>query len=137
MTNTLVQAPPPVKHAVKVPHTLELTALFREFMSHWAGAKTEFLDWGTVQPAAQSMECIVRLNGTVKGALVIRSTERLLGRLMVLFQEKGKGGQDKAGVFQEMTALYSMYLINSVWMDEFFNLGPIFARPCGPQDRPP
>jgi len=137
MTNTLVLDPPLIRSSVTVPHTLELTVLFNEFMAYWAGLKTEVMDWGLAQPSSKPVEFIVRWNGSVKGALVIRSSERLMDKLRSALQEKGKDFDSRTAVFQEMVTLYSIFLINSMWMDDLFNLGPLMARPCGAQDRPP
>src|ERR1700733_4204322 len=136
MSKTMLLDRPAVQPSTVIPHTMELTVLFREFMAYWAGLKTEFLDWGTVQPSVKSVEYIVRWNGSVKGTLVVRSSERLLDKLMDRFREMDKGFPNKTALLQEMVTLYTVFLINSTWMDEYFNLGPILARPCKPEDRP-
>jgi hypothetical protein len=137
MSKAMLLERPSIRPSTVVPHTMELTVLLSEFMAYWAGAKTEFLDWGSVQPLAKPVEYIVRWNGSVKGTLLFRSSDRLLDKLMDRFQEKDKGFPNKTALFQEMVTLYSIFLINSTWVDDAFTLGPILARPCKPQDRPP
>ena len=44
---------------------------------------------------------------------------------------------NRGAIFQEMVTLYSIFLAHSMWVDEFFELGPILARPCRPKDWPP
>lgn len=133
MPTSPLLAPP----AAAFPHTFELTVLFREFMAYWTGLKTEPLDWGRVQPGVKPVEFIVRWNGSAKGSLVVRTSDLLLEKLNGVLLERGLEFPDKSSLFREMATLYTLYLIHSLWMDDFFNLGTVLARPCEPQDRPP
>ncbi len=119
------------------PRTLELKVLFREFMAYWSRLGTDISDRVPVLPALKPVEFIVRWNGSVKGALTIRCSNRLLDKLMEGFQDRDKDFPNKAALFGEMASLFSLFLIQSIWMDDAFSLGPILARPCEPKDRPP
>jgi hypothetical protein len=136
MSKAMLLERPAVQPSTVVPHTMELTVLFQEFMAYWAGLKTEYLDWGSVQPSMKPVEYIVRWNGSSKGTLLFRSSDRLVDKLMDRFEKRGKGFPNKTALIQEMVTLYSIFLINSTWMDDTFNLGSILAHPCKPADRP-
>ncbi len=129
--------PPTTNRTIPVPHTLELTVLFREFMAYWTGLKTEILDWGKVQSPVTPVELMVHWKGTVKGTLVVRTTQGLLDKLMEVFQEKGVEINGSSALFKEMVTLYAIFLVHYMCADEFLELGPILARPSQPKDWPP
>ncbi|GEM_PF-2194872 len=121
----------------RLPHSLELTVLFREFVQYWTGFRTKIPDLGVRPSLADPVEYATRWNGSVKGTLVLRSSNRLLEKLAAFFQDQGASVPSKNALFQEMATLYSIFLVHYAWMDELFELGPILARPSRPALWPP
>lgn len=118
-------------YSPRLPHALELTVLFREFVHYWTGFSTVIPEPGPPQGPADPVEFATRWNGSVKGTLVLRASRGFLEKLAQNFQEKGANACGNA-LLQEMTTLYSIFLVHYAWMDELFELGPILARPSQP-----
>ena len=110
------------------PHSLELTVLFREFVHYWTGLATAIPESKTRQTLVDPVEYAARWTGSIKGTLVLRASPGFPEKLAQVFEEKGvnTGGNS---LLQEMTALYSIFLVHYTWVDELFELGPILARP--------
>ena len=125
-------SPPVTLPSPRLPHSLELTVLFREFIRYWTGFQTRIPDSGPTPNLPEPIEYATRWNGSVKGTLVLRASNRLLEKLAAFFQDKGLGVSSRNALFQEMATLYSIFLVHYAWMDELFELGPILARPSRP-----
>jgi len=119
-------------YSPRLPHTLELTVLFREFIKYWTGFQTRIPELHSLKSLADPIEYATRWNGSVKGTLVLRTSHRFQQKLMNFFQEKGVSVSSGNALFQEMVTLYSIFLIHYAWMNELFELGPILARPSRP-----
>lgn len=116
----------------RLPHPLELTVLFREFIQYWTGFHTRIFEPNSLPNPAEPIEYTTGWNGSVKGTLVLRSSHRFLEKLINFFQENGMNFPMETGLFQEMITLYCIFLLHYAWMDELFELGPILARPSRP-----
>lgn len=133
---TAIAARTPRKAFPTIPHTLELSTLFSDFLSYWSGLESRFLEGSPAQGPADPVELIVRWNGSVNGALVLRASKTLLRKLTMALGEKGQDFHEPMAAFREMATLYATYLAHSLWVDEFFELGPILSRPSSPRDWP-
>lgn len=119
-----------------IPHSLELTVLFREFAHYWTGLKTEIPERKAPVEILDPLECTVRWTGSVRGTLVIRASRKLLDQWMEIFREKGVEVPDKESLYREMCSLYAIFVAHFMWSDEFYKLGPLLARPSTPKDWP-
>lgn len=115
----------------RLPHALELTVLFREFVHYWTGFSTAIPELSRHQNLADPLEFATRWSGSIKGTLVLRTSRNFLEKLtkLSLGKEGNAGGN---APLQEMATLYSIFLVHYAWMDELFELGPILARPSQP-----
>lgn len=134
LENDKTTDPPP--HRRSIPHSLELTVLFREFAHYWTGLKTEIPVKKIPREMADPMECTVRWTGSVRGTLVLRCSRTLVDRWMGIFREKGMEVQDGGAVYREMASLYAIFLAHFMWSNEFYELGPLLSRPSTPKDWP-
>lgn len=134
MTSNLAvkpDTPATTAYSPRLPHALELTVLFREFVHYWTGFRTMIPESGSPQAPTDPVEFATRWNGSVKGTLVLRTSRRFLEKLAQNFQEKGTNAGGNT-LLQEMATLYSIFLVHYAWMEELFELGPILARPSQP-----
>lgn len=120
-------------HLKRLPHALELTVLFRELVHFWTGLRTEIPTSDSPQSPEDPIEFATRWNGSVKGTLVLRASRRLAESLKWVFEDKEKKAAGGNALLQEMTTLYSIFLVRYAWMDELFEMGPILARPSKPE----
>ncbi len=134
MTGQVVKSSPPTPSVPprRLPHSLELTVLFRELIHFWTGLRTEIPESHTSLNLEEPVEFATRWKGSVKGTLVLRTSRRFVESLTKALEEKEKKIPGGNALLQEMATLYSIFLVHYAWMDELFELGPILARPSRP-----
>jgi hypothetical protein len=136
MSNHPVLEPSPPETRAVLPLAGELAFLFREFMSNWAGIQVHAQEGEANLPLGDPVEMTVRWGGTRKGTLALRVPASFLEKWAGLPQS-GRGHFPEADSFlKEGASLFALYLIQSLWMVDLFELGPLLARRSLPTDLP-
>ncbi|HVZ79541.1 MAG TPA: hypothetical protein VHE12_01925 [bacterium] len=120
----------------RAPHSLELSILFKDFLSYWAGWPVHLDEEGRVAGSRDWKEWQVSFHGSLQGMLTLKTTRRLVGALWEAQSFKGRDFPDAESAFRELAALYATYLAQSLWKDRFLGLDPLMARPVGTVERP-
>lgn len=130
---TLVPAKP--KHP-RVPHSLDLLILFKDFILYWAGWRISLEDEGPLGRKFAWKEWQVTLRGSVQGVLTFRTTDAFLNTLRDTQALQGRDFMDAESSFREMAALYATHMVRSLWQGHFLGLDPLMARPMAASARP-
>src|SRR5581483_1839641 len=110
MTTFTTLEKPSHRSLVQLPHSLELFHLFQEFLLFWTGFQVGHFGRDPVAHLENPMEFTVRWVGSLKGALVVRSSARLVEKLWSRAQDRGMEFRSREDLFQEMVTLYSIFL---------------------------
>ena len=129
----------PTNPAVKiaVPKSMDLAVHFEKFVEYWAGKNpVDYLGPVGDPPCDMTAEVTLRWMGTVSGTLVIRCHQDFLLWLKSVRSYKPSHLSTEKEIFHEMATLYVVYLIQSFWLSEIFELGLIIPRPSTPDQWP-
>jgi hypothetical protein len=121
---------------LSAPGSMELSSLFRNFIRYWAGMKANYHGEIHDEPAPMPVEICVRWNGPVRGTLVLRCFADFSKRVQKNFDSSWTPMVEKE-LLGELATLFCVHLINSYWSRDFFEMGPVLARPSHPGDWPP
>jgi hypothetical protein len=123
-------------HIPVVPHSMDLAKHFQKFVEYWAGAGIEYLGMASDEPIDMPVEVSLRWKGSISGTLVIRCYPEFLKWLTESRDYKPLHLCTEKEIFNEMSTLYCVYLIQYFWIAELFELGLILPRPSTSSDWP-
>lgn len=119
-----------------LPCSLDLATCFHKFVKYWAGADVDYLGYAAEGPLEMPVEVTIRWKGSVSGTLVIRCYQGFLDWLKDSRDYKPLYLCTEKEIFNEMNTLYCIHLIQSFWLTEIYQLGPIVPRPSTPESWP-
>jgi hypothetical protein len=135
MTTSTAVARPNQKN-VRLPHSLDLSILFKDFILYWAGWRINLDEDEPFLGPLPTKEWQVSLHGSVRGVLTFRTTDRLLKTLWEDQSFKGRDFPDAETTFREMAALFTTHMVRTFWKGAFLGLNPLMARPLETGKRP-
>lgn len=124
----------PIQAPAAIPCSMDLAKHLHRFVKYWAGADVEFLGQVSDETMDMPVELMVRWKGSVSGTLVIRCFDDFPQWLTESRTYKPLNLCTGREIFNEMTTLYCIYLIQQFWLTENFELGPILPRPAPPSN---
>jgi hypothetical protein len=109
----------------------ELFNLFQKALSEYADLACEHIGAPVEGPSVMSLERSVRLDGTIRGLLVLRA-HRKLGGMLLEKTSVGNGHADsREAVFDYLVRLFSEQLVRSFWSLRDF--APLDTQISSPQ----
>lgn len=121
---------------VRLPHSLDLSILFKDFILYWAGWRINLDEDEPYLGTLPTKEWQVSLQGSVRGTLTFRTTDRLLKALWEDQGFKGMDFPDADATLREMAALFATHMVRTFWKGRFLGLTPLMARPAEHGKRP-
>lgn len=112
-----------------VPHPVELAALFQQFVRYWSGSECKYRPGNSSRHLEKPAELYVHWAGSIRGILLLRVPRVFLEELGDCWSLQKLNFPSLEELFREMGVLFSVYLMHSLWVDEFFEMGPIITRP--------
>jgi len=135
MNETLTQTPETYQISA-IPCSMDLATHFQKFVDYWAGGGVDYLGTAPDDTVEMPVEVSLKWKGPVAGTLVIRCFPEFLGWLKESRAYKPLHLCTEKEIFNEVSTLYCIYLIQSFWIKEASELGLILPRPSGPKDWP-
>lgn len=109
---------------------------FERIIRSWGAEKIQYQESLFEKNADLPMERMVILTGTLRGILVVRSSVRFSDWLRDLRKDTPLGFCSGADIFEELVALFGLYLFHDFWTPHSFKIGPLHPFPSFPIDWP-
>lgn len=110
--------------------------LLEKILCYWGADSVEHMGPCSAKGAYLPLERMVVLTGTLKGFVVVRSTREFACWLRNLREQTPMGRYREEEIFEELTALFCLYLFHDFWRPQLFEVGPLHPFPSIPQDWP-
>ncbi len=116
--------------------SLDIGYLFERLIRSWGADYVRHVESAFAPNTDLPMERMALLSGTLKGILVLRCSRDFPAWLQTQRSGLVPATYSEAEVYEEMLALFALYLFHDFWTPDSFTVGPVHPFPSIPKDWP-